>query len=1130
MNRPASAPKRTIPSRWVESHCYLLNPGIFDTIQSFEDPQPCPLSYSPNGKLADRLKADGIEVAEVAADLSLGMHIQRRHGKGGGNVYYRLTGVRYEVFANPATGKNTGTPMAQVSSVRPLHKLSRSGKGLTAVVSFVPVWDEMTCDLDNWFRGCQALNIAEGLLKKAADDLASPRGQVELASDAGAHAAVRLNYGALQTLIELLEQKSRNEQAATATGVVLSEGNDPGDAPGEAVYLENGSGAPALAVRVDEASGVFEDNQPVLIRSIKNRKEARTRLAEIDEKTYYLDPVDDPVAQIGDRVQIERIPRFAMKAHSISLNRFMREEIEGNWPDLAAMLCDPGKLPAPSFNLLPRFLCESDKDPKQLNDKQKRAVSGAVGTRNAFFIQGPPGTGKTTVITEIVRQLAQRGERVLLLAPTHVAVDEVLCRVADHYEVYPLRLSWDDTRIRKNLRCFTLAEMRREFAEKVLNAPAVNRRGLMNMADTLSDRLSAARVSVAARGNLDQARSAVDQKRRRLEQYRRDHTEALGKAEGSWSAVRKRLGNAELAYRKAGAELDAIGKQYEAVIKRQTGFSKLFNALGFGKAVKLRRQLARARADLDQCGGTLEALKEKAGKAAAAVAAMQQERPIRENTLTNEIESAVQAQEKANRERIASESALAAAFGTTAEKAISSLGDVRRQHEKVTAYLELLDRWQELTGFGSNRSNDTVAALARQIGDDLLQSANLICCTTAGVAGAKFIHETDFDTLIIDEASRVTDGEFLIGAVRARRWILVGDENQLPPYVDQGDEHFLHALAALHKRDRNASASLESVVDELSALWQEDEELHRFREASVTAVAEDIIRTGQWRQTYKAPFEQAYRFLPGNGNAEKALLDTMRRYMVRSLFERAVKSASPNLRQPLTQQRRMLPAIADIVSMPIYGGKYDSAPEDELAARGVTPLLTPTFGRPITFLDTGSHGRRAADLLVGSGFVNDLEAQWIEAACLDYEWHLRQRDESPIDVSILCFYRAQAREIRRRLGHPSYRKFSKLKFHVIDAIDKIQGQESDLVFISFCRAHTAGRPGPRFGQWLQDLRRLNVACTRARRALVFVGHRPTLSKLSSFPEAVDFYRHLFTLFKTRRNAMRMINNFKGANQ
>jgi superfamily I DNA and/or RNA helicase len=94
---------------------------------------------------------------------------------------------------------------------------------------------------------------------------------------------------------------------------------------------------------------------------------------------------------------------------------------------------------------------------------------------------------------------------------------------------------------------------------------------------------------------------------------------------------------------------------------------------------------------------------------------------------------------------------------------------------------------------------------------------------------------------------------------------------------------------------------------------------------------------------------------------------------------------------------------------------------------------------------------------------------------------------------------------------------------VIDAIDRIQGQESDIVFISFCRAKRWYQTlSPSFGLWLRDIRRLNVAFTRARRALVLVGHRPTLEKLGKYQ---PFYSHLFNLFDRHPADLQMIQDF-----
>ena len=56
------------------------------------------------------------------------------------------------------------------------------------------------------------------------------------------------------------------------------------------------------------------------------------------------------------------------------------------------------------------------------------------------IILGPPGTGKTTVIVEIIRHVIANGGRVMMTAPTHVAVDNVLERVADIKGIAPVRV------------------------------------------------------------------------------------------------------------------------------------------------------------------------------------------------------------------------------------------------------------------------------------------------------------------------------------------------------------------------------------------------------------------------------------------------------------------------------------------------------------------------------------------------------------------------------------------------------------------------------------------------------------------------------------------------------------------
>lgn len=62
-------------------------------------------------------------------------------------------------------------------------------------------------------------------------------------------------------------------------------------------------------------------------------------------------------------------------------------------------------------------------------DEQRRFVAVALGSPDFAILEGPPGSGKTTAICELIAQLARAGKRVLLVASTHVAVDNVLERI-----------------------------------------------------------------------------------------------------------------------------------------------------------------------------------------------------------------------------------------------------------------------------------------------------------------------------------------------------------------------------------------------------------------------------------------------------------------------------------------------------------------------------------------------------------------------------------------------------------------------------------------------------------------------------------------------------------------------------
>ncbi|WP_213804965.1 serine/threonine-protein kinase [Granulicella sp. dw_53] len=96
------------------------------------------------------------------------------------------------------------------------------------------------------------------------------------------------------------------------------------------------------------------------------------------------------------------------------------------------------------------------------------------------------------------------------------------------------------------------------------------------------------------------------------------------------------------------------------------------------------------------------------------------------------------------------------------------------EYSRVRAVFTTQAEWQARFG----RTADFAPAL--------LRSAQIVAGTCVGVAGIKGVQDIDFDVCIVDEASKATPTEMLIPLSRSRKWIVVGDQKQLPPFVDEG--------------------------------------------------------------------------------------------------------------------------------------------------------------------------------------------------------------------------------------------------------------------------------------------------------------------------------------------------------
>ncbi|OZV84550.1 hypothetical protein CA850_01485 [Micromonospora echinospora] len=1075
-----------IPSEWVDEHSRASNPGLFDPVGL--ERHVVVLSWAGNFPWVGTVDQD-----DVAADLAAGLRMEERHGRDG-NRYYVISGSRYHVFVQERPSRMAGEAITLVTNVKLAGGLSRAVAVRPSGVRFVREETWTPCSPEEVLRAYQEALAAARRRRAAVDRARSGLRQVveQTRTYATLRGLAHRRYQPLRLLLKLLRQRSELEERVEGEGVARDTG-DNGD--GTVLWID--------LPRTDgfrEGSGVDLHHAGTILRRLRIQTVEGRQLA-----------VSAPQREVpaGSSVRVRQEARFAMKRHADALLTFLDEEVEGDWTHLAQLLCQPARLPAPVAPTVWRWFDD------ELDTEQRAAVTGAVGTPHAFVVQGPPGTGKTRVITEVVRQCVARGERVLLLAPMHVAVDEVLRRVGDQPGVLAMRVSWDPGRVREDLRRFLPERVADTYLRRG-RRPAASRAARWRAeADGLRRRAEAVDVYLAARRDLAGAEERLAAAVRRYRTWQQDLTGRLGDAEQNVARADRELARLDARLPQATADVERLRTELDEIPLPLVFWYRLMEVFGVHNALselltamdaaveehrrltaghrKWSDRMARARADLTRL------TTERAEGEPAHQAAVAEHRAARE-TAAGVLTAAT--------------AALTTATGYDPDRI--DVAELERRHADLVAgvtrcehRIGLERRWFELSGL----TDGSADGLLGEFGADVVRSANLVCCTTTGLG--RSLDDIDFDTLIVDEASRVTDSEFLIGAVRARRWILVGDEHQLPPYVESTDEHHLHALAVLSAVERDDHRDLDTAVDHLGALWVEDEELHQFRTDNVRRTAELLRRQGTWREHYRADFHATRRRLrSGGADPERTLLTAMREHLVQSLFERIVGRMPAHLRQALRTQRRMIEPIAELVRQPVYGGAY-------LTPRpaAVPPLRYGPTRTPIVFADTSPYGQRARDRQEGSGFVNDLEVETVRNMCRSWEQRLARSGGEPVSTSVLTFYRAQAAAVRAALGGPRYPDFRLLRFQVVDAIDKIQGQESDLVFLSFVRTHLGrGTPSPRYGRWLQDVRRLNVACTRARRGLVLVGHAPTLRSLNGVPKAEAFYANLFDVLDNGADA------------
>jgi hypothetical protein len=199
-----------------------------------------------------------------------------------------------------------------------------------------------------------------------------------------------------------------------------------------------------------------------------------------------------------------------------------------------------------------------------------------------------------------------------------------------------------------------------------------------------------------------------------------------------------------------------------------------------------------------------------------------------------------------------------------------------------------------------------------------------------------------------------------------------------------------------------------------------------------------------------------------------------------SLFERLVDLHGDAARVTLAEQHRMNARIMAFPSEALYAGKLRAHPA--VADRAIDAA-------PLEVVDTAGRGFEEGAPEGSDSRHNEGEAELAAAEVA----RVLALGVPPEEIAVISPYDAQVQRLRQLLAAEVERGLE------VDTVDGFQGREKEAVIVSLVRSNDAGEVG-----FLADVRRMNVAITRARSKLVVVGDGATVSR---HPFYERFLRH-----------------------
>lgn len=669
--------------------------------------------------------------------------------------------------------------------------------------------------------------------------------------------------------------------------------------------------------------------------------------------------------------------------------------------------------------------------PKKLNPGQGVAFQMALTVPDILLVLGPPGTGKTHTITEIIQYHCTRARaRVLVAARTHKAVDNVLSRLPASLEV--VRLGHED-------------RVSAETQHLLLNAKAKTMQAeiLKQTAPLFAD-LS---CFLKYEAEITHWRNEALQYAEQLEHYERKALDAQEHLQNVMHRVglpfQEELEVTEKQLQKYKHRLEKLDRRRERIQQAEEQYAARIHLFLLGWLfvwlVNLSQQrLATTELQYEETRAAHEDLQQEYLKLLA-----QFQQALWEDSEYRTAFEEMQEIEKIYSEIVQKGTRNIRLLHGTIDRMVSEEMPQEITSSTIQQYIAWYDQYYELFSRRAKLLRDWRAHLEQphaQLEPELIHYADVIGATCIGVAARETLEDLDFDVAIVDEAGQICLTDLLVPLARANRAVLVGDHQQLPPFVSNEAQEWLKGL-------------------------EQQEEPEEFPSHMDQQMIRQIVT--------KSAFELLFSNAEQNG------------HLVR-----------------LTDQFRMPQVIADFASRHFYEGKlYTTRREKVIGAAHDDPL----FSRPLAVIDTTTEAlkglrelsRTQSEDWGGEGYSNLLEARIIAALVSCYE-----RSNTPWIVIVP--YRAQVQCIvellQRQLQAPALPWEER-----VSTVDAFQGSECEKVIYGFTRSNPQGRVG-----FLAELRRLNVALTRAKEQLIVVGDFSTLRRAKNEPFRVlmnAFYQH-----------------------